>query len=539
MGWLSRSSTVVTRGRFRAAADDGDPFAKHYNGYVPAPWVSGLSHAGIRVTPELALTLSAVYCAVTTIADDIATMPCHLMRYTGDEGDKSRARNHPLAYVLRWQPNGWQTAREFWACMIGHLLLRNVSYARIVPGPRGNVDQLIPLHPDRVKQERIFLPEQVRVRYELVGQVDEDGRPARLTQDEVFCLRDLAFDGLAGLPRVTYGANAIGSGLAQEKFTGKFFQKGATAALVATRKGGGGGTDGEDNDDATLHASLTRYAAGAEHAGGILIIDDDIDIKSLGIDPDKAQLLGLKDYSVREVARLFKMPAHKLEASQQTQAYAAREQANLEYLMGCLRPIIVGIEQAVQRDLITAKDTYFAEFLMEALLRGDLKSRADYYSKAILNRWMWPSEVRRREGMNGDAELDRLSAEDHRAGAARTGSQNPGQLTDRRPARETVTALYDAVRCVKRERIEVGKLAKKHAADAEGWRDALRDFYAEHAGFVARTMQMPIERARAYAAQHGSQIETHTIGLMTDGWERAEAADLVELAFDEPLQRAA
>ncbi len=50
-------------------------------------------------------------------------------------------------------------------------------------------------------------------------------------------------------------------------------------------------------------------------------------------------------------------------------------------------------EQAVRRDLILATETYFAEFLMTALLRGDSKARSEFYTAAINSGWMNRNEV--------------------------------------------------------------------------------------------------------------------------------------------------
>ena len=533
MGLLARASTVVTPARMRGYSGS-DPFDSVYQQgpYVPPGWIAQISTAGVRVTPDLAMTLSAVYCAVTTISDDIATMPCHIYKYLGDDGDKARVRNHPLSYLLRWQPNQWQTAKEFLQTMVGHVLLRNFAFAEIVPGPRSAIGQLIPRHPDRVRQLR--LPNG-SVKYHLLGVFNEDGSPRYLTADEVFVLRDLTTDGLTGMSRTAYGARALGVAIAQETHTGTYFKQGATPAIAAIHKGG----ELQKDEEEALHASISRYIGGAEHAGGILVIEDDVDIKNIGVDPKNAELLGLKDYSVREVARLFKMPAHKLEASQQTQAYAAREQANLEYMMGCLRPIVVGIEQAIMRDLIIERDEYFAEFLMEALLRGDLKSRSLYFQKAIASRWMWPSEVRRREGMNRDEELDELSKLDHRTGSTRDSAAGGGtgearHVNGGHSARATLMAYDNAVRVLRRERAAVEKIAKKHpsASDVDTWHTELRTFFESHAGFVAETMRLPIGTARAYAAQHGAELEARGLVFLDEHWERCEAEDLVELSLD-------
>jgi HK97 family phage portal protein len=537
MGFLTRVSSVATPSRLRASwggADDDRWF-------VPSAWLGAMSAAGVRVSPELAMTLSAVYCAVTTIADDIATMPCQFYKFR-DDGGKDRIRSGQagiggLVYMLRYQPNEWQTAKDFWSMMIGHLLLRSNAYAEIIPGPSGFVDQLIPRHPDRVTPQR--LPSG-RVRYQVTR---PGGIQDFVTQDEMFVLRDMSFDGLKGVSRTAYGAQALGSVLAAEEFAANFFRGGASASMAAIHKGG----DLDEEETKALHTSISRYLSGVKNAGGLLVIEDDIELKDISIDPQKAQLLDTRERGIKEVARLFKFPGHKLEAEQQTQAYAAREQANIEYLMTCLRPIIVGIEQAIHRDLIIAKETFFAEFLMEALFRGDLKSRAEYYKTAIRNRWMTSNEVRIRENLNpidGGDELcpwnTATAAIDGAEGgdAAHAGTSNARQIGSGRTAaarvglRSTLIVHDSAVRVLRRERAAVEKLAKKYANDVGAWQAGLREFYTDHAAFIAQTMRLSMATARGIAAQHGAELEAQGIVVMDDAWERAEAEDLTALTLE-------
>lgn len=534
MGFLSRLSTTVGSGRLRAAwggADDDRWF-------VPSAWIGAMSAAGLPVTPELAMTLAAVYCAVTTIADDIGTLPCQFFKYR-DDGGKDRIRGTQpgiggLVYMLRWQPNSWQTATEFWKMLLGHYLLRNIAYAQIVYRPNGNgfVDELIPRHPDRVSPQRLASG---RIRYQITK---PDGTYDYLTQDEMFVLRDLSFDGLKGISRVAYGAQGLGAALAAEKMAATYFKTGVTAAKVLVHKGGELG----DDEEKELHTSISRFSSGVQNAGGFLIIEDDIEIKDLGVDPEKMQLLATRQDSVKLVARLFKIPGHKLEAEQQTAVYAAREQANLEYIMGTLRPIVIGIEQSIQRDLILTRDVYFAEFLMDALFRGDMKSRAEYYKTAIRNRWMTSNEVRLKENLNpiegGDelcpwntatAALDGEAGGEAAHGPARARLAGTGSTAS---VRATLLVHDNALRVIRRERAAVEKLAKKYPSDVEAWQKELRAFYDEHRHFVAQTMRLSTETARVVCAQHGSLIEASGIVAMDEAWERTEAEDLAALTLD-------
>lgn len=535
MGALAKLAAVSPRAEVSRGAAVGDDFW-----YVPDGWVNNLSMAGVGMTPELALTLSHVYCAVDTISADFGTMTCQMFRDDGDDGKTRIKFSDPgiggLAYRLRWQPNAVQTAKAFWSTLAWQYLLRPACYAEIIyrPGSDSIVDQMLPRHPDRVEQQR--LPSG-RLTFKLK---EADGSSRFVTQDEMFVVRNTSTDGLNAISRVQFGHQALGTALKLQQFTKTYFQKGATAALIATYKG----EEAMDEEaEAAYHGRITRFINGAENAGGLFLTDEDLEVKSLGVEPEKAQLLGLKDLSGRDVARLFKMPPHKLGIAG-TNTYASQVQSAQEYVSGCQMPMVVEFEQAIYIHLITARD-FYAKFNMDYLLRASFKERMEGYEIGIRSRVLRPSEARVREDMNPDEELDRLSALDHRPGSAGgepvkpsgrpagDGAADDGQqaASARGQVRATLVIHDNAVRVLRREREAVRKLAKKHEHDAEGWRGGLREFYADHARFTGETLRLPIEVARAIAAQHGALLETHGVPAMDDHWERLEAEELTALAM--------
>ena len=233
------------------------------------------------------------------------------------------------------------------------------------------------------------------------------------------------------------------------------------------------------------------------------------------------------------------MPPHKLGIAG-TQTYASQVQSAQEYVSGCQMPLVVEFEQAVYIHIIVARD-FFAKFNMDYLLRADLKTRMEAYEIGIRARVIRPSEARAKEDLSPDPALDKLSENDYRPGTS--GTQQGGQSrNDDRPVASRVSlkallAVHDnAVRCIRRERHMVTQLAKKHASDVEAWQSGLKTFYEEHAGFVAQTMRMSIDTARAYAAQHGDLFERKGVAMI-DGdagqaWERSEADELAALSLE-------
>lgn len=531
MGLLERLTGIVASGSPQGPPDD--PFHGLYRGFYPPEWVAGYSAAGVMVTPELALTLSAIWSGVTRIAGDFARMPVHIFRVR-DDGGKERVRGGPsspgiegLAYRLRWKPNAVQTAAEFFGCLAAQFVMRSRAYAEIIPSPTTAMAQLVPRHPDRVIEERTATG---RLLFKIV---DPGGGVRTLTQDEMLYLHDTRAGGFASLTRMQYGAQAIGTALSAEQAAGRFFKSGMTAAVVATHKTGAM----EDEERAAFHRDLTRFATGARNNFGLLLVEEDIDIKTLGIDPQKAQMMDARNFGVREAARLLHMPPELLFADNSgTQTGRTWEEIVNVYHTGCLAPIATFLEQAMQDALVVDKDQYIVEFLMDALYRGDLGSRADYYQAALQGPWMWPDEIRIKEGLNPDDELKEIFRKRYRPADAKpaSGAPSPRGRAAADPAGYRYhLLLHDAaLRIVRRERAAVEKMARKHAQNPEGWRAELRRFYTDHAPFVAQTLRISPQRASAYCAAHEQALAARGVAAIDEHWERMEAETLVGLAAD-------
>jgi len=78
------------------------------------------------VSPHSALSNTPVWAAVNLISGTIGSMPLILYKEIPD-GGKERDRDDRLYDMLRWQPNPYQTAVEFFEMGQGHLCLRGNS----------------------------------------------------------------------------------------------------------------------------------------------------------------------------------------------------------------------------------------------------------------------------------------------------------------------------------------------------------------------------------------------------------------------------
>src|SRR3989304_4451714 len=103
--------------------------------------------AGVHVTEDRVQQIAAAQACIRVLAEAIAYLPLQIFEWINGE-DRQLARSHPLYEKLAHQPNDWQTSFEWREMMMGHALLRPAAYNRILFSPDGEIDQLIPLHPD-------------------------------------------------------------------------------------------------------------------------------------------------------------------------------------------------------------------------------------------------------------------------------------------------------------------------------------------------------------------------------------------------------
>lgn len=542
--------------RFASDADD-EPglWTDHWN--APVGWLQGFLDTGIMMTPELAMTVSAVWAAVTFMGRNIGATPFNVFELREPGPGRDMRPKLPIARVIGRQPNRTMTAIEYWEQETGHIMLRGNSYSRILEGRLSFAEQLVPIFPDRVRVERLpttRVGSPGRIIYRISRLVNPNGtiEPNEiLTEEEVFHIRGFMSDGVSGLSLTAMAARSLGTAVAADTFAGRFFKGGATASVVASVQ-----EELDDEAEEDLHESIRRYISGMKNVGGVLVVDQGTTISKLGVNPQEAQLLSTREHSVREVARWTGLPTQVLNDVDSPSKSTAEVFAQ-ELVKYAFRPFSVRLSQAVDRDLLM-DDALFAQHDFRAFLRGDMKARAQFHQLAIFAGWQSRQEARMDEDLNpGPKELEEFLQPTNMqmAGgdAGGTGDAGGGRTTqhllsgqrlapgERREAlraqvgiRETMFALELAGRVV---RHEVGKVTKGARIHADGGWDAfLVAFYEEHAPFVSKTLKIPLATAREYCGRQGTLLQDRGIEVAAD-WNETLVADLAALALGEEQEK--
>ena len=432
------------------------------------------------------------------------------------DGGRERASAMPLYDILHDTPNTWQTAPEYWDFVMRALVLRGNACSLIVPGRRGVVDQLIPLHPDRLKI--VDLPNhQIGYQYQ-----PGPGQPVvSYTQDEVFHLRVFADGGAVGQSLLSYCAEDVGYVLSMQSFGKRLFDKSPMLAGVLEVPG-----LLDDRAFARTRSSFMQAHAGPENWHSVAVLEQGTKWSKMGMTQQDAQFLESKEFGIRDIARWTGVKAYLLE-SEKVPSYNSIEAFQTEHVTYAIRPWCYAIEQGVNRDLIMAPQTYFAEFLVEALLRGDPLKRAQKLEIERRNGAINANEWRQLENRNARTDAD---AETYwgQPNLARNAIRDE---SDTRPSvRAVAIAKAAASRVVAKETKRLVALGQKCAGDRVAFVSAVDEFYGEHAAFVADVMGMTADESSRYCTSQRGRIERDGLAGMDD-WARTVPDDLARIAL--------
>ncbi len=375
--------------RWRASSGDRSPGGEFW--FQP---VSMRTASGARVSPDSALRLAAVYACVRVLSETMASLPLVVYRARPD-GGKDRVTDHWLYRLLAKRPNRFQNPFEWREMLQGHLALRGNAYNQIITNPRGEVTELMPMHPDRVRLE--LLPSgDFRYRF-----TDRLGTENILSRGQVWHLRGLSSDGLMGLSPIDLARESLGMALAAQDYGARFF------ANDAKPTGGWIEFPGsfKDNEAKKVFRESYQQAQSGANRGKVLVLENGMKFHEVGVTNKDAQFLELRKFQITDIARLFRVPPHMI-ADLDRATFSNIEQQSLEFVMHTMTPWAERWEASIESELLLEGDELEVEFDFANLMRGDAASRASYYQSGIQNGWLTRNEARIAENLNPLEGLD-------------------------------------------------------------------------------------------------------------------------------------
>jgi HK97 family phage portal protein len=253
---------------------------------------------------------------------------------------------------------------------------------------QGEVAQLGLLQPERVRPE--LEHGQLRFRYS-----PGTGPQQMLTEADVVHVKGLSVNGLIGLSAVTQAARVLGLSDELVKHALAYFESATPRPAGVLRLD----IDATEDQRQRQIEGLKNEAK----AHGILVVRGDTEYISIGDKLDDAEFTAQRRLAAQEVARVFRIPSHFLNAGTggDSLTYSTAESMSIDFVKYTLQPWLRRIELAITNDRDLTFAQTFVKFEIDSLLRADARTRAEVYHLALdpLQGWLTRSEVRRLEDL--------------------------------------------------------------------------------------------------------------------------------------------
>jgi len=391
---IQRGLTINERYRLQLASGyDAERRSASSSLENPSNWLldlwGGSSASGVAVNDETALTHAAVYACNRVLADSMASLPVGLFR-TEPDGDIRPADKRAENRLIAVAPSALYTSYSFRSTLQFNLGMRGNAYARIRRDGRGGARELRILHPSCV---RAFFYED-NLYYEILPNpaAGHSGPREVVTPNDILHIASLSTDGINGRSPITVLRDTIGIGLGNRDY-------------VASIQKNGGRVRGYLKHPNKLNqeqvTGLRQNFTGPISRGEFPLLENGVEFSAVSLTPADAEFINTHKLTTLDIARAYRIPPHMI-GDLERATFSNIEHQALEFVKHTLLPWIKNWEQELNRKLLPVElqDNHFFRFNLEGMLRGDIRSRMEAYTKAIqwgiLNR----DEVRDLEARN-------------------------------------------------------------------------------------------------------------------------------------------
>lgn len=362
--------------------------------------MSSVGPSGQSVTPESALTLSAVWASTRLLTNTVATLP--MAAYRRVNGQRVPiARPAWLDAPLPRDPNYTRT-----------VLMTQVMTSLLMDG-----NAFILTAPNTLDPQALYVlnPRHVDIK----GGLDTEPRFVVRTDNgmvefgpaEVLHIPYITLPGeRRGYDPIKAYRLAVGHGLAVEEFGSKFFGEGATMSGVIEVPGPAPAQEVIDQ----LRTDFKARNSGRRNSHAVGILTGGMKFTPLSIAPDNAQFIETARWTAEQVAMVFGVPPHMIGLTEANSAYASVEQKATEFVEFSVRPYLERIEAGFTR--LMGEPSAFVKFNIDGLLRGDQKTRYEAYNAGIDGGYLVFNDIRRLEDLpplpDGDRQRVKLDHSD-------------------------------------------------------------------------------------------------------------------------------
>jgi len=355
--------------------------------------------AGISVSNERAMQVSAVWACVQYITNSVASLPINFYEKTDD--GRELIDDGPLNALFHISPNALMKPRDFRKAMTLQLCLWSNAYAHIEWMGKRPVS-IIPLRPSR-----------------MTPVIGEDGDLTYhyqttmgiivYSKKSIMHMKGFSSDGIAGYQRVDYAAKTLGLSVSADVYAAKQFANGG-------HSGGGRLTFDDFLTDKQRDQARALYDSVSETAynkGKLWLLEGGVKYEQDGLNPDTMQMIETRKMQLGEVARFFGVPEVLIGASGGgTGAWPASFEQQMQFFLTfTLQDYIDEWECSILDSLIADKRTVSADHDVKGFIKMDAKTRAEVQASQAQNGTRTRNELRKEDNMPPKEGADDLTVQ--------------------------------------------------------------------------------------------------------------------------------
>lgn len=377
--------------------------------------------ANIQVNEAVALNYSAVWAATSLLCSIAGLLPLQVWAPNGKSGHLKPTREHDLFWPLSVQPNRAMTPYDVKSLMTRGQVNAGNGYAEIVRDGNNKPVEIVPFLPRQVEPEVLRQDDPLEgfKRGDLVYKItfedsdreirsrqsDESKNTMTLHSKDVLDFRSkLTHQGITGMGVISHARDSIGMGIQAERFGAEYFgSKGMPRLIVNVL----GKMTGEAQKE--FRRQWKELYGNASNPEDMAILPDgEAKITILDLNPNDADLLNNRRFSVEEIARWYGIQTHLLQLMMNGGSINL-EQFGVEFVNYSLMPWLHRQQEEYNAKLLTRDELargLVIRYDVDNLQKGDLASRVSAYAK-MMQFGFTLNEVLEKEGLppvgdNGD-----------------------------------------------------------------------------------------------------------------------------------------
>lgn len=329
----------------------------------------------ITVTPESAEKLGAVAAAHRIFTNSIAGMPFMIRQKVGESRTEP---DHKISRVLKVRANEFMSPFVCMKTIASRAFWHGTGYAYIERDKSGQISEIIPI--PVIPKISVNPKDSVRwYKFDVPADNPQSKIISRsFTDSQLLIYRFESYDGRSGRGILDLAKETIDTDLRAQKYSNKFYKNSARLSGVIE-------TPAElkkEYKDSLQAAWETKYSG--DNAFKVAVMDLGMKFTQLGITQQDSQYIETRGFSVEDISRFTGIPGYMLQVGKQS--YQSNEQQQLDFVVNTLTPHIIQIEQEWMYKLYSTADIeagFYLKMNEAALLRGDSKSRAEFYFKML------------------------------------------------------------------------------------------------------------------------------------------------------------